>query len=498
VIGSTLGHTDYRDTHVAVVVSVSWLGRVWRLSSRALTGSDVEIDLGLIEPPEVTDEISLSPGGDVGATVSLGLVLPAVDVPALVARGLDATDMGVEVAWVWHRDGVLVHEWAAREVRLNGYAIEATHDDPGQPDGYVSLTVEDSPYRTERPVARWTWEVSAETWAASPENGARYPLVVGKPAPAGEAGGPPAPVVTQTGTPTNDDIVVSAGWCQAKSVTVVDSAGASDVLTIRHEADSLGQVVALVSVAGSALDDTDGITYTTAWTAGPALAPFGGTGPLHVAAYLLSLGGADIDLPAWISAAALLGLEVGGYMDDPESRAWEVARDLLAGLPVTMRRSRDGWAPVLLDPHLAASTVVETWDDDGPYRRASAWARTGGDRVSRVEVASGAPHVRVGDKGDRDAPLPHAWIRHLSNQQEAALDSSWAWRSAVAWRMAAWTARIGAMGWEASAWQVPAEWGRARAGDWIYLSADKRYALVQRRTLDGGVWDYTLVRPAGR
>jgi hypothetical protein len=500
MIGPTTGRTDYRDAQVAVVLSVTWAGRTWRLAARALTGTKWGADPGLVEAPDLSDEISLEPGGDVGVSVPVAFVLPAVDVAAYIAAGFDAHDIDLEVAWVWHRDAVLVHEWSAREVRAKGFATEAMHSDPEQPAGYIACTIEDSPYRTERPVARWAWAVSADTWPDSPELGARYPLVLGRPAPGGEVDGPPAPVINQIAAapPTNNAAAVSVGWCRASAVTVLDSVGGSAVIDITYIQDGLGQTVAIVDIAGSSLDDTDGTTYTTAWTAGPALAPLGRYDPMSLAAYLLAVGGAAIDLPEWLALAGLLDLDVGGLIDDPESRAWEVARDLLTGLPVTMRRARDGWAPVILDPYLADKVATATWDDGGPFRRVSAWTGAGEARVGRVEVASDSGDVRVGASDARDASLPHAWVRHLAGQNEAATQASWSWTASTAWRQASWAARIGAMGWEVSAWQVPAEWGRDQAGTWVYLASEKRYALVQRRTLSGGVWDYALARPRGR
>ncbi len=390
---ASTGRTDYNDVQVAAVLSVTWAGRTWYLATRSLTGSKWSADPGLVEEPPITDDISLEPGGDVGASFPVAFCLPAVRVEDVLGAGYDLEDIAVELAVVWHRDGQLVHEWAAREVRAVGYAIEAVHDDPEQPAGYIACTVEDSPYRTERPLARYTWAVTPETWPDSPEHGTRYPWVIGRPAGEGQTEGPPAPVVTQvSGTPpTNDEAVVSIGWSLASQVTVYDTSGNSAVLAIDYQEDGLGQLCALVTVAGSALDDTDGVTYTTAWTEGPALTPYGDSDPLSIAAYLLAIGGADIDIPAWISSSRLLDLEMGGYIDDPDSRAWEVARNLLSGLPVTMRRARDGWAPVLLDPYLAKQVCSTTWDEDGPYRRVS-WA---GATVSRVARVEGSPMCRT-------------------------------------------------------------------------------------------------------
>ena len=493
---------DYADTEVAVVVSVAWAGRRWYLSDRVLTDGKWSAEPGLVEVPELSDEISLEPGGDAGVTVPIALCLPAERVQDYLDRGYDFADIGLEVAWVWHRDGQLVHAWGAREVRAEGYAIEAVHDDPEQPAGYLSCTLEDSPYRTARPVVPWSWYVGPETWIDAPEDVSdRYPLVLGRPDPEAVGGGPPAPVVdvsTHAGVSTNKLLIVSVGWCATRLVRVLDNQGNSALLGIDYQADALGQTCAVVDIIGSSLDDTLGTTYTTAWTKGPALAPYGRYSPLDLASYLLHLGGADLDGPEWSGLARLLELRMGGFIDDPETRAWEVARDMMTGLPVTMRRARNGWAPVLLDPYLGPRLVSHTWAEGGPYRRVSAWAGTGMDRVGQVEVSGDASEVRVGFTAERDAALPHAWVRHLPEQQEADVQSSWAWDASTRRRQASWAARIGALGWEAAAYQVPAGFGRAQAGDWIYLPEEKRYAVVQRRTLSGGVWDYTLARPRAR
>lgn len=496
----SIGRTDYDDVQVAAVLSVTWAGRTWYLATRSLVGSKWAADPGLVEEPSITDEISLEPGGDVGQSFPVAFCLPAVRVEDVLGAGYDLEDIAVELAVVWHRDGELVHEWAAREVRAVGYAVEAVHDDPEQPAGYIACTVEDSPYRTERPLARFTWEVTQDTFNDAPEFGYRYPWVIGRPAPEGELDGPPAPVVSRIfGVPvTNGNIIVSVGWAVAQSVTVHDDEGNTDVLPIFYQQDQLGQTCALVDVSACALDDSLGVTYTTAWTEGAALAPYGDTDPLGIAAYLLSIGGADIDVPEWVSLSRLLDLEMGGYIDDPDSRAWEVARDLLSGLPVTMRRARDGWAPVLLDPYLAKKVCSTTWDEDGPYRRVSSWAGASVSRVGRVEVSANAGDVRVGATAARDAALPHAWVRHLDGLQETGLQTSWSWTASTRYRLASWAARIGAMGWEAAAYQVPASFGRVRAGEWVQLSSDKTFAIVQRRSLADGVWDYTLARPRAR
>ena len=62
MIGPTSPQTDYLDAQVAVVASVTWAGRTWRLSDRELSGVGMAADPGLLEAPDVSAEISLSPG----------------------------------------------------------------------------------------------------------------------------------------------------------------------------------------------------------------------------------------------------------------------------------------------------------------------------------------------------------------------------------------------------------------------------------------------------
>jgi len=491
---------DVLDAQVAAVVSLSWAGRVWRLSTRELTGEDVHALPGLLEAPDIDEEISVQPGGDVGVSVPIAVVLPAVSVASYLAAGHDLATATAEIALVWHRGDVLLHSWAARQIVADGDLTDPQHGDPTLPAGWLGATVEDSPYRVAQPIVRRTWEVSASTWPSAPEHGARYPLVLGAPDPEAAGEGPPAPVV-EAAAGSNSLAVVSVGWCAASAVTLIDSAGTTAALDVSYQVDGLGQTVAVVTLTGSGLDLSAGATYTTAWAAGPALAPMGGSGPVHLAAYLLALGGADLDLPEWARVAELVGLEAGGYVDDPDSEAWEVARDLLSALPVSTRRARDGWAPVLLDPAVAGGQAVGTWREGGPWRRSSAWAGTGDSRITRIEVASDAGVLTAGPGTPRDAGLPHVWARALPRQQDGSADPAWNWSATLDFRALAWLARIGALGWEASAWQAPAQWGTARPGEWLRLVEDDgtdRHALVIRRSLSGGVWDYTLIRPAGR
>jgi len=512
VVGPWQPLADYLDVEVAVVVSLTWAGRTWRLSTRDLDGDDMHADVGLVEQPDVTQEISLEPGGDSAITIPVGLVLPAVDVSDYVAIGYDLDDAEVEVALVWHRGGSVLHAWAARDVIAEGLLTDGEWGDPTLPVGTITGTVEDSPYRQVRPVAALTWEVTADTWPGSPEIGARYPLVIGAPElDELNALGPQAPVVEQGAGPRNDTVLVSIGWCVATQIYLTSSSGSAVLVSISYQADGLGQLCAIADISGeSTAFRADGNTYTSAWistvlpwTPAPALRPFGGVTPLHVAAYLLSLGGADIDLAEWLTLASLVGLGVAGWVDDPDSEPWEVARDLLSGLPVTTRRSRDGWGPVILDPHIGARMAASTWRETGPRRRTSAWSQTGTIGVVRTEAEAVEGHrlesytATIGTGSAIDGPLPHAWVRDRDHPSESSQSLSWCWSATTAWRTADWQARSKALGWEVSSWAMPAQWGREAPGDWVYLADDDTHALVLRRTLSGGIWDYTLVRLRG-
>lgn len=489
--------SDYDGTDVAVVVTVEWVGRTWYLSTRELTG-EIHALPGLIERPGIDTEVSLS-SVDAGASVSIAIVLPVVNVPSLVAEGHDIEELTAEVAIVWHRRGVLAHGWAARQVIAQGFATEPQHDDPTQPTGWIACTVEDSPYRSRRPIVRRTWEVTADTHAGAPEFGDRIPLVIGQPDPDGVGGGPPAPVINHS-TGNADRVALSMGWASASTVYVVDADGAKERFEVDYIVDGLGQRTAFATVGlATVIDRTS--TFTSAWMDGPALRPFGGSRPVHLAAHLLAAGGADIDLPTWVSVAELVGGSAGGYVDDPDTEPWEIARSILEGLPIRARRERDGWGAVIIDPAVASQLTVGVWREGGPYRRVSSWQSAGDNRVARVEVKSDVSELTVGATSARDAALPHAWARHLSHTSEASEGPAWSWKGDNDHRVAQFAARIGAFGWEASAWQVPVAYGQAREGDWLDLfeaDGENRFALVQRRSLVDGIWDYTLVRPRAR
>ena len=495
MLGPTQPLADYSDTSVSVVVAVTWAGRVWYLSDRSISG-DVDIIPGLLEVPGVDDEFSTD-SLDAGITVPLGLVLPIV-VADYVDAGHDLADMVCEVSWVWHRRGVMAHPWSARDVRAEGDLDEPQHTDPTMPGGWVGASLVDTPYRVERPIVRRTWKVDATTWPSAPEEslGTNYPLALGAPDPNSDGGGPPAVVIDVTAGAA-DTVLVSVGWCHASEVSIVDVDGVAVVLPIKYQLDGAGQMCAIVDVSGSGgtIDLTGALT--SAWTEGPALRPFGSVSPVAVAAYLLTLSGADIDLPEWIRVAALLGQAVGGYVDDPDTRGWEVARDMMAGLPVRSVRSRNGWASVLIDPHLYRSMSIGTWDDSA-HRASSPWQAEGASRVTLVEVTSDASDTEIGATSARDAGLPHAWARHLPRQSGSSQSPSWSWSVTLDRRMVGWAARAGALGMEARVYTAPPPWAHARAGDVVYLESAGRYAQIQRRTLSGGIIDYTLIRPVGR
>lgn len=498
--------TDIRDAQVAVIVSVAWAGRTWSIGNiEVVVGTERHILPGLLEVPEITDAIDLSGGGADAVSVSLSLALPAEDIASLVAAGFDLIDAQAEVSLVWHRGGVALHSWAARHVVADGDLRAGHYGAPDKPAGWIAATVEDSPYVREVPLVAQSAEVSASTWSGSPDMGARYPLVFGRIGPlyGNQEGYPQAPVVEEAaGVPIT--VLVSSGYCVGTQVYLLASDGTGDTFPIAYRADGLGQVCAVVDLTayGGAMTLTG--SFQSLWLAGqPALCPFDSVDAtaVHLAAYLLALGGADLDLPEWIRIGCALRISVAGYTDDAKARAWEPARDLIAGLPIGVHRGDCGWAPVLLDPHGARDRVVARVREGDCWRRASQWqTEEGTARVARVEVSYVQVAVRVGAGAAFDGPRPHAWVRHLPRPSEASVSLSWAIQSAAAHHAAAWLARSQALGWRVSAWQVAPCHALVRAGEWVELietSGATRYALVMRRTLSGGIWDYALAVPGG-
>lgn len=493
--------TDIRDAEAVVVVVVSWAGRSWRLGEREVTFAAGEHVLpGLVEVPEITDEVDLSGGGGDSVSVSFACVLPCEDVPALIAAGFDLIDATAEVSIVWHRAGAAVHTWKANHVVAKGDLVASHYRALDQPPGWLSTTLEDSPYRREVPLVPRTAEITAETWPTSTEAaGTRIPWVVGAPGADAEVSAPIA-VVTAGNT---DRVIVSSGYSVATQVNVLDSTGTSYTGGITYStADGLGQTFASVDTTGApALWRTQG-PYTSAWV-DPAHVPFGSVSasPVLLAADLLARGGADIDLPEWVRVGTYLGGQCAGYIDDPDARAWEVARDLISWLPIAIHRGDCGWAPVILDPHNARERSVAVVREGEDWRRVSQWqTEEGTARVTRVEATWSGGSATVGAGTAYDGPLPHGWVRHLPRGSTASLSLEWGAGDATAYRAAAWLARSQALGWRVSAWQVPASRSLVRAGEWVTLidsAGATSYAIVIRRTLSGGIWDYALAVPGG-
>jgi len=490
--------SDLSDTQIAVIAEVSWTGRTWLLGSVEVEGDDYHALPGMTEIPEITDELSLSGGQAGDVSISISIILP-IDVSAYVDAGYDLEDMEVEVSLVWHRDGVGVHSWAARHVHLSGSMSAGQWGSPDRPAGWVSGDIIDSPYRVVRPLVPIGAEVNPVTAPTSSESpGTRIPLVFGSPTPSSASAsdeGPPAPVLEEAAGNVAY-VAVSIGDVEASQVTLIDSSGTATAYPVTRWEDGLGRVIAAADLTSAAVPAPE--TFHSDWSLEPAFLPFGSDGPLMVAAWLLSMGGADIDLPEWVRVGRLVGGSVAGYIDDWEARPWEIVADILSSLPVGLRKGDGGWAPCILDPALARDLAAETIRENNGWRRESQWQTEAADLVSSVDVAYSLGEV---DSSSFTAPIPAPWIAHLRHTSSISQNLAWTWDPAGAYMAASWLARSKSLGWLVSAWSTPAQFATPIPGDWIRLidaSDAMKYALVVRRTItEDPAVDYTLALPRG-
>ena len=480
---------------------------------------------------------------DLSATIRA--ILP-VSVAKLSARGHDwlgaTADLYLTVCQTADRRlAVPVSDLTHGEMwlQVSGRARSPSWGDPSAPPGLVEFSLEVAPWNERSPVIRPDKVVSEERFTGAsgligpPGDeaiGKLFPLILGAP---GTSSVPGAPVyaVERDGSGNAVWLMLALGQVQASTVRTFDSSGAAQSSTTVLYIDSFYQEVTYCSIGG--LDATSEQFYAS-WTTGAGSNGYGSglSNAVQAAAYLLSLGSAPVDTPAWLAlATTFAGIEIGGYVND-DSTAWDVVQShILPLLPVAYRYTRQGLSPVVYDPALRSSdTVAHVRTVDTPDAESSGdWTPVGPvsletepEDVPRQvtinfakDAASGQYTQQVTWLADANAaPDPRDIARRRAGRSGSVyldqavtrgtglstleLDFDFVWDADVANQIASWRGRLAAMPTLSGSYLAPLHWGWLQVGDSLTVTDPLReftgaIGVIDGKRLTRNGWEFVLV-----
>lgn len=401
-----------RGQRLCWLVTVEYAGQTWRVSDIEREVYTADGDLlrfadGL-EPLTVMEEVEL--GGDAVTTTSATVeaVLPC-DVPRLVALGHPLARAWVEVSrWI---EG---STWEERLPLVAGHPTEAAYTERERP---VRLTVRTSAGDDTRQIPEASAQVDSSTWAqteyiGSADYGVPYPIIIGKPGiaahlTAGHVGGSRVawvdkatlfhelviaghPVTaTQVILSTPDDRTGLRFACstttdlRGRQVTIITGDNPASDTTDSLAAAPLDVWYSGLEhssmVPGSAILPAvaDDLPLYVSWrdltdaSAGGAISPAGTTirGAGEALVFLLGFTARPVDLPAFASASPALDVYKIDAAIDARVDVWEwVTQHMIPILPVSLRATPFGLAPVVWDIDPASTYTVATLDFDADPR----------------------------------------------------------------------------------------------------------------------------------
>jgi hypothetical protein len=382
-----------RTQRVVYLLTLTWGGRVYRLSTEPVTveetdtGRALQFIGGLVEIPDVTDAADREGDGDGGASVPMAIFLDGTDIAERIAQGHRLDGARGELAELpigW--DGAVLDAdepatWSRRTVHVRGgqllLPILAGADAPASS---LSFTLEEIPSEGTRPLLEPESVIDDRSWSEAPElAGKVYPLVIGAPGvfrksdgTLGSTSGSPAYPVEYTGA-NADTLLICGEWVAAATVTIYDGDGGSAVATVSNTRDGRNRPVAVVDIHGHGSLSKTSATYWAGWTNGSGiLDPLSGQ-PLRtlgeVCVWALLRLGVAVDVGAWAAqqVGPLASVVVDTYLNDPEQTPLDLVMDLLSEIPtVSLRSGPQGIYPLVrlldVDDGTAVATITEGGD----------------------------------------------------------------------------------------------------------------------------------------
>jgi len=314
-------------------------------------------------------------------------------------------------SYVILKNGVVTIDHDDRMILMRGIVQEPQFGDPLEPDGFVSMSIEQDQLDSETPIIDQRLRIDSRFTGRHVDTaeGKAWPIVFGIPT----GYSTPAYVIKQgTGTSVGTLWMIGANEVQADKIKIQDDKFNSETLNVITEVDNNGNPFArvyfkmLLGYSGLALPLTGGWesgTTRSYWIAfnetdgGGMLNPFGSgilEGGGDICRWALSKTNQKIDYGAWAGLAPLLNkFKFAGYINDPDISAWQwLAGNILPWLPISVRTGPNGLTPVLNQLHALTyldPVVSIDIDDNAEFQRLGAveTTRTTADLVNQYSFS---------------------------------------------------------------------------------------------------------------
>lgn len=350
----------------AFILTVHWLGRIYRFSDRPLivynnAGDALRYD-GSLVLRSLQDSLKRRDGNPQGGTASMSVVFPDVSMMAQYMTGRILEVATCELSMIFVRGDVSLTVYERRMIQIVGPVTQPQIGFPDRAEGYAAFTITARPFDDTRPILNPKAVISNAlpfSGVSVDYHGSAYPLVFGAPGDADTPGSPAYMIRTTSG---DRRVLIAVGRVHASRVTLYDENNIQFTLRdVNHVTDGLGTLYAWVSASSAPghFNKVDGKHFVGWHNAGEPtyglVNPYG-PGPLQSAGdiirYLLELSGADVDDGAFRSASpALERYTFSGYVNDTTVRAWQLlSSQILPFVPVQLRIGSNGIYPVSLLP----------------------------------------------------------------------------------------------------------------------------------------------------
>jgi hypothetical protein len=312
--------------------------------------------------------------------VSMGVIFQDIDVLKTIAEGQQLEGIDAEFFYILLKNGVCVNTFETRVVLYRGQIQEPVYGDPQDIDNFVSFSIEQQPYTSDRLLL--DSDLRIDSRFADPDEdtatGKPYPVVIGSPSTDANIFTTPAYCVKRYDS-HSARMMIAGHRIQSTSATIQDDQLQSATKTVLTDTDGEGNIYSYITIVPS--DNVSMPGYTGSgdsrewWVYlndGGYLNPYG-DGALarggDICRWALHRSGQRVDDGAWANLSIILNqYTFAGYINDDEINAYEwLNGNIIPHLPVTMQVGPEGIRPIITElwalTYVSSVYSIEVGDD---------------------------------------------------------------------------------------------------------------------------------------